>query len=219
LQTTWDPNVVVAATYRDHGSDAAPDQLAKDAVYAVNVETGASNEFLGIDASASVSWITDAGALVMYDWDDERPDRVSYRVIDPVTGNRIDTLEDAPTVQPAERTLPTLGPNSVAVSADGGIEVIALGTQSIYAFVSGSDGLTMRPIDSPEGLLAEMFLTANVFLSPDGSLLSLNGEEDEGRTRYVSAVANSGESWIGLPNNVPGEPGSGLITFVTGAGG
>jgi hypothetical protein len=218
LQTTWDPNVVVAATHRDHGSDAPADQTARDVVYSVNVETGEVHEFAGIDASKAVGWITDAGALVVYDWDDARPETVTYRIFDPVTGDQIGEIVDAPTVQVAPRTLPTIGPNSVTVSADGGIEVIALGTQQIYAFSAGANGMTMERVASPDGLLSEAFLTANVFLSPDGAMLSLNGEEDEGRTRYLLSLDEPEAEWLAIPNNVVGERGSGLITFVDGVG-
>lgn len=217
LQTTWDPNVVVASTTIDRGSDASADQAAKDASFAVNVETGAVHEFAGIDASRAVSWITDAGALVMFDWDDAHPDTVTYRVFDPVTGAQIGTIADAPTVQAAPRTSPTLGPRSIAVSADGRVEVVALGTQQIYVFTAGPNGLTMRRVPSPDGLLSEMFLTANVTLSPDGTLLSLNGEEDEDRVRYLISLDDPNATWLAIPNNVVGERGRGLITFVDGA--
>jgi hypothetical protein len=216
LQTTWDPNVVVVATRMDHGADGAGDQAARDAVYSVNLDSGAIHEFVGVDASATVGWITDAGALVMYQWDDARPDLVTYQVFDPVTGDQIGEIADAPSVQPASRTLLTLGPRSVSVSETGRVEVIALGTQNIYAFIAGADGLEMRRVASPEGMLSESFLTANVILSPDGSMLSLNGEEDEGRTRYVISLDDPNADWVTIENTVVSERGLGLITFAAG---
>lgn len=214
LQTTRDANVLVSATRRDHGSDAPPSQKDRDVVYAINVETGAVHEFPGIDASASVSWNRRAGALVMYQWDDTYPDTATYQVFDPVTGDQIGTITDAPSVQVEPRKLSTLGRNSVALSDDGKVEVIAFGTQHIYAFVAGPTGMTMRKVTSPQGMLSEMFLTANVFVSPSGTHLSLNGEEDEGRTRYLISLNDPQANWIAIPNIVVGEGSRGLITFV-----
>ena len=69
LKTTWDQDVVTVTTRKDHGSDADPDSTDIDMVYSVNVESGDVHEFPGMDAPASVGWITDAGALVMFDWE------------------------------------------------------------------------------------------------------------------------------------------------------
>jgi hypothetical protein len=68
-------------------------------------------------------------------------------------------------------------------------------------------------------MLSESFLTATIFLSPDGSLLSLTADEDEGRTRYMTSLDDPESGWTGFENIVPGEGGEGLITFVaTGPG-
>ncbi|MGH2558127.1 MAG: hypothetical protein ACRDJH_03610 [Thermomicrobiales bacterium] len=217
LQTAWDPNVVVAATHMDHGSDARADQTARDVVYSVNVETGTVHEFAGMDVSTWAGWISDAGALVMFQWDDADAETLAYQVFDPVSGDQIGEIADAPTVRVSPRTLPTIGPKSISVSEDGHVEVIALGTQHIYSFTAGADGLAMERVASPDGLLSEAFLTANVFLSPDGAMLSLKGEEDEGRVRYLLSLDDPEAEWLAIPNNVVGEGGRGLITFVDGA--
>jgi hypothetical protein len=216
LNTTWNDNVVTVTMRDDHGSDADPTSTDRDVVYSVNLETGDSHEFAGMDASSSVGWITDAGALVMYDWDDEYPDSVDYRVFDPVTGERIGSIEGAPSVQPKPRVLPTMGRNSVTISEGGKVEVIALGTQHIYAFQGGPEGMEMRRIDSPEGLLSEIFLTGNVYLSPDGSMLALNGEEDEGRVHYLMALNDPDAEWLAYTPETVGSRGQNLLTFAEG---
>jgi hypothetical protein len=217
LQTTWDPNVVVARTRGDIGPDGQPVQSAQDVVYSINVETGEVHEFPGMDVSSSISWITDAGALVMFEWLDEPSETVTYTVFDPVSGEQIGDIVDAPTTQVAPRTLPTIGRRSIAVSQDGTVEVIAIGTQHLYAFITGSDGLTMQRVESPAGLLSEMFLTASVFLSPDGSMLSLSGEEDEGRTRYLISLDDPNAEWVEIPATVV-DSELGYVTFVEGIG-
>lgn len=213
LQTTRDPNIVVVVTRRDHGSDAPANQTDRDAVYAVNVVTGAVNEFSGIDASTSASWIRDAVALVMYEWDDSYPDTTTYHVFDPVTGVEIGTISDAPSAQPRPRTISTIGRHSIAVSENGRVEAIGLLTNNIYMFTEGPEGLAMRRLDPPEGLLSSGFLTANVVLSPDGTKLSLTGEEDESRTRYLISLDDPQAGWITVPNSIVGND-HGIITFV-----
>jgi hypothetical protein len=215
LQSTWDSNVVVARTRSDRGADPQSGQTAQDVVYAVNVTTGDVQEFPGIDASASVGWITEAGALVMFQWTDQPFEPVTYTVFDPVTGSQIGEIVDAPSTQVPERMLPTIGAKSVSVSRDGRVEVIALGTQHIYAFTAGSDGLTMQRVESPPGLLSEVFLTASVFLSPDGSMLSLTGEEDEGRTRYLISLDDPNAEWLEIPTTVV-DSDPGYVTFTEG---
>jgi hypothetical protein len=216
LQTTWDPNVIVATTRRDHGSDGPQKPTDRDMVYSVDVATGGVHEFTGMDASASIGWITDAGALVMYQWDDAYRDTLTYQVFDPVTGKQIGEIADAPSVQPRARTLPTIGTSSITVSEDGRVEVIGIGTQHIYAFTVGADGMTMRRVASPDGLLAEMFLTASLTVSPDCTMLSLTGAEDEGRTRHLIALNDPDAEWLVVPNNVVGERGRGMIGFAEG---
>ena len=213
IQTTWDPDVVVV-TEMDSMTRGASSGAS---VYSVNVATSDVLEFAGIDASANASWFTDAGALVMYQPAETPGDTLSYAVFDPVTGDQIGEILDAPSVQVSPRTLPTLGPDSVSFSQDGTVEVMALGTQNIYSFIVGSDGMTIQRIDSPDGLLAELFLTANVMVSPDGTMLALNGQEDEGRSRYLISLVDPAAGWQEWVNNVPGERGRGLITFVKAA--
>jgi hypothetical protein len=152
----------------------------------------------------------------MYDWEDTQPETTDYRVFDPVTGEQLGTIDDAPSVQVSARTLPTIGTSSIVVSKDGLVEVIALGTQHIYAFITGDDGLEMRRINTPEGLLSEIFLTGNLFLSPDGSMLALNGEEDEGRTHHILTLDDPDAEWLGYTPETVGERGRNLISFAEG---
>lgn len=217
LQTTWDPNVVVAATAIDRGSDAG-EPTGQDMVYSVNVATGETHEFAGVDASGVVGWITDAGALVMYEWSDTIVDQTTYQVYDPVTGDLIGTIADAPSAQHFDRMRPTLGIRSVGVSADGSVEVIAFGTSQIFAFVRGAEGLQMQRVASPDGMLSSGFLTADLIVSPDGSQLALFGQEDEGRTRYITSLIDPDAGWTVIENTIVAESGSGPVNFVRGLG-
>ena len=60
-----------------------------------------------------------------------------------------------------------------------------------------------------------MFLTASVFLSPDGSMLSLTGEEDEGRTRYLISLDDPNAEWLEIPTTVV-DSDPGYVTFTEG---
>jgi hypothetical protein len=187
-----------------------------DMVYSVDLETGQSQEFAGMNASATIGWIHDAGALVMYEWEDTIPETTDYRVFDPVTGEQLGTIEDAPSSQVSARTLPTVGRNSISVSSDGSVEIIALGTQHIYAFVAGDNGMVMQRIESPEGLLSNIFLAGNVYVSPDGSMLALNGEEDEGRVHYLIVLDDPDAKWQSYMPETVGERGRNLLNFAEG---
>ena len=125
-------------------------------------------------------------------------------------------IHDAPSTQVTSRTLPTIGRNSIAVSDDGNVEVIGLGTQHIYAFVVTAEGMEMRRIQAPQRLISETLLTASLGLSADGSMLVLNGEEDESRTHYVVSLDDPADEWLGSTPETVGERGRSLIDFARG---
>lgn len=216
LQTTHDSDVVVVASTRDHGTDAPDNQTDRDVVYSVNVATGDVWSFEGRDASGTIGWITQAGMLVMYEPQDGYPETITYTMIDPVSGEEVGTIADAPYAETPARTLPTLGPRSISITPDGTTEVIALGTQHIYMMEVTDDGPRVRQIASP-GWYAEAFLTATVILSPDGSMLSLSGEEDEGRTRYLLPLNAQADEWVEVPSTVADDHIS-YILFIAGTG-
>ncbi|MBX3071232.1 MAG: hypothetical protein KF883_12085 [Thermomicrobiales bacterium] len=214
VKTTWNPDVIVAIGREDHGSDADPDQTAEDVIYSIDLVTGQTHEFPGMDASSVVTWITTAGALVMFEWQDTPPDLTTYTVFDPVSGMQIGEIPDGPSQQsePGQRVV--IGPDSVSASADGRVEVMSLGTQHIYVFTVENDVMSMTHLPAPEGLLSEIPLIANVYLSPDGSQLSLTGEGDEGRTRYLIDLTDPDSGWIEIPSSGVGGPGP--IGFMPG---
>ncbi|MCC6944194.1 MAG: hypothetical protein IT335_06430, partial [Thermomicrobiales bacterium] len=215
VRKTWSPNVVVVEERQDHGSDATADQTAQDIVYSVDLATGETQEFAGIDVSGMIGWLPDSGALVMYEWLDTAAELATYAVFDPVSGERIGEIKDAPSFQfEVQSRSIVIGRDSVSISANGHVEVASLGTQHIYLFAVDGDTMSMRQVPSPEGLLSEIALTANVYLSPDGSQLSLTGEGDEGRTRYLIDLTDPDSGWIEIPSSGVGGPGP--IGFMPG---
>ncbi len=215
VQLTWSPDVVIATERKDHGSDASPDQTAQDIVYSINLATGETHQFAGIDVSGMSGWTPQTGALVMYKWLDEPAERATYTVFDPVSGALIGEISDAPSFQYAIGSQTTvIGRSSVALSADGRVEVFTLSTQDMYVIRVGEDTSTMDHVPPPDGLLSENALAAMVFLSPDGTQLSLSGDGDESRTRYLTGLSDSPEGWTSIPNEIGAGPGS--IIFMSG---
>lgn len=212
LSTTYDPDVVVVSIMRDYGSDAPAEQTDRDAVFSVNVATGEVQEFRGRDASGGY-WSAQAGFLVLFEPLADDAEALTYSVIDPVSGQVIGTITDTQT-PPSQ--FPTIGPRSIAITPDGATEVIAFDTSQIYLMRQTDDGPVFRQIASP-GWYADVPLRATIFISPDGSFLSLTGEEDEGRTRYLLQLDAETDEWVEVPRTVASDD-PGYITFVEGTG-
>lgn len=100
---------------------------------------------------------------------------------------------------------------------DGDIEIMAFDSRHIYLMRTVDGMPEVRQIASPPGLLSEASLMASMFLSPDGSMLSLTGEGDESRTWWLLPLDGASDEWIEVPTTEPGE-GSEYILFVPGTG-
>jgi hypothetical protein len=145
--------------------------------------------------------------------DDTEP--VTYRVVDPVTGEEAGAIEDVSVAELQGHT--ALGRHSLAISDDGATMVVAFGSQHMYLVTLVYGDPVVLPFAAPPGIPASTNGVVDVFLSPDGSMLSLTREGDESRTRWLLHVDGESKAWIEVPSAVPGE-GPGYIFFVTGAG-
>ncbi len=77
--------------------------------------------------------------------------------------------------------------------------------------------MEIRQVDSPPGLAEAYNASANLFISPDGGMLSLTVQGDESRTRWLLPLNGEPDEWIEVPSTVPGE-GPATIFFVPGTG-
>ncbi len=194
--------------------------------YSIDVTTGEGGRFAGVDITTFTGvdvsanthpWSYPTRFLVMFDYQLEPRNAITYRVVDAVTGVTVATLDDVPLNESGYTGYPMLGPRSVVSSADGETEVIAFDTQHIYLMQVIDGEPTVRQLESPPGLPSEYPLMAQMFLSPDGSLLSLMAEGDEARTRWLLPLDGESDAWVTVENETVGSH-PGHIFFIRGTG-
>jgi hypothetical protein len=184
-------------------------------LYAVNTATRQATMFPGIDISDNVGWETPPDRfLVMFDYQAETPDALTYRVIDAVTGETVGSLDDIPVYDPRDTGYPFLGRASVAKAPDGSAEIIAFDSQHTWLMQLRDGEYRIEQIPAPEGILAETPMTLSMYFSPSGSLVSMNGESDESGTTYVLDVTGDALEWQPIAATWEG----GYLPFVPGTG-
>ena len=211
LRTTPDPDVVVATIRADHGSDAHPASTDVDKVFSVNVATGETHEFEGMELGNSISWITSTNALFMYDYIGMDGGTVTIRVHDPVSGDLVNELEDVP--NPNNAGSMAIGKNSITASGDGTTMAYTIGSQHISVVQTRNGPPVIERITPPNAARS----AATVVLSRDGSFLSLSSQGDESRTRWLLDLSAPDGDWTEVPNTVPGQD-PGYILFAEGTG-
>jgi hypothetical protein len=211
LRTTPDPDIVVATIRADHGSDADPASTDVDKVYAVNVATGETREFDGMELGYIISWITSTNALLMYDFADMDQSTVTIRVYDPVSGTLLQEVPDVP--NPNERNAMSIGKNSITTSGDGSTMVYTIGSQNIFLVQTRNGAPVIERITPPNATQS----AATVVLSPNATMLSLSSQGDESRTRWLLDLSGPDRAWIEVPNIIPGQD-PGYVFFAEGTG-
>jgi hypothetical protein len=211
VRTTTSPDIVVATVRQDHGSDADPTSTDVDKVISVNVATGETHEFEGMEIGNIISWITSTNALLMYDFAGMGPGTVTIHVYDPVSGGLIQEIPDVP--NPNDTGSMAVGKNSFTIDDDGGTMVYTFGTQNIHVVKTWNGTPIAEQIAPPNALQS----AATVVLSPEGTTLSLSSQSDESRTRWLLDLTDADAEWLEVPNEaVSSDPG--LITFIEGMG-
>ena len=186
--------------------------------HSIDVSTGETTTLTGIDVSANTyPWPYPHRFLVTFDYQLETPDTITYRVIDAVTGGIVGTIDDVPLNDTGYEGYPHLGLRSVGSSADGETEVIAFDTQHIYLMQVLNGESQLRQVASPPGVAGSHPMMASLFISDDGTLLSLTAEGDESQTRWLLPLDGDVDKWIEVPKTVVSED-PGYIFFVPGSG-
>lgn len=211
VRTTTDPDVIVATIRADHDSDADPDSTDVDKVYSVNVVTGETHEFGGMELGNSIGWNTNANALLIYDFIGMGDGTVTLRVFDPVSGALIETVNEVPNPNNTGRM--NIGKNSITSTDDGQTTAFAIGGQNIYVVTSQEDGPAFRQIEPPSAATG----MTSIILAPDGTALSLVNNNDESRTRWALDLTDPAAEWLEIDNEgVGNDPG--YIWFIEGTG-
>lgn len=200
LRATADPSIVLVD--QQWGDDLAT-MVASERVpmfHAVDVTTGEATTFTGVDISHNTDpWPYPERFLVTFEYAMDLGDSITYHAHDAVTGEMIDSLDDVPVTDPHNTGYPMLGPRAVVSSADGGTEVIAFDTQHIYLIQMMDGEARVRQIASPEGLPGDYPMLAYLFLSANGTLLSLTADGDESGTRWLLPLDGELDAWIEVP--------------------
>ncbi|HYH13058.1 MAG TPA: hypothetical protein VD789_11940, partial [Thermomicrobiales bacterium] len=171
----------------------------------------------GIDVSDNVAWAQYPHRfLVTLDPQLDQGGSITYQVVDATTGETIGTLDNIPLDDDGSPGYPHLGWRSVVSSADGETEVIAFDTQHIYLMRAGNGEPQVRQIASPPGVAGSWPAVASMFLSPDGTMLSLTAEGDESQTRWLLPLDGEPDEWLEVPKTVASED-PGYILFVPGS--
>ncbi len=217
LETTYDPEVVIVHRMANEELATEIPLGIEQRLFSVNTATGDVIEINGFDASHNTSpWIQETRFLVMYEPQIDQPETTTYQVIDAVSGEVIDELVDVP-----RATFPPdqfgLGRRSVASTDDGNTEVIAFGTQHIYLMRLEAGEPVVRRLPPPPKFGTEFNGSVDLFISPDGSMVSFTLNGDESRTRWLLPLDGEPDDWIEIPSTVPGE-GPAYIFFVPGTG-
>jgi hypothetical protein len=215
LRGTYDPDVVtVQRVQAEEVATETPDAVHW-MMYAVNTVTGESIEIDGIDVRDSYGWeLPPSRYLVLTDtWvDDTTP--TTYRVVDAVTGEEVGTLPDA-SLAPLEGHV-SLGRNALAISNDGNTMVIAFNAAQIWLLRVVDGEPEIRQLPPLPGVDVTSTAGADLFISPDGTLLSAtisgSGEGD----RFLLDLTDPGAMWSVYPSQAGTNPGA--IFFVPGTG-
>lgn len=213
LKPTMDPNVIVVDSILCEGECKLAESNV--GVVAINLETVETNRYIGQNA-ASLSWSDSNNLLLLTDPGVASPDTTTYTVVDPVSGDTVATFEDVPGIGMIERQYPLIGPKSIDVSADGQTRVVAIGVQNIFALTSDGTEHSARllPVPGRWADVVEENPTAILFLSPDGTQLSVMANGDEAQTRFILDLTDPDAEWIPVEYSAPG--GGGYILFVEG---
>lgn len=216
VRTTYDPDVVTVSRMQAEEVATETPGLVQPRIYSVNTVTGDVMEFDGVAVRDTYGWAQPpARFLVMSDGYIDSTEPVAYRVIDPVSGEEHGTLGDVTVA--TQGSFPGLGRRSLAQSGDGDTEVIGFGSSQLYLARWIDDAAEVRQIASPPGLAEASNGAVDLFLSPDGSMLSLTINGDESRTRWLLPLDGKPDEWIEIPSTVVGE-GPDAIFFVPGTG-
>lgn len=223
LGTTYDPDVVLVTRMQAEEVATETPDLVQPLIYSVNTRTGKTIDFEGVDVSQNTSpWLADTRFLVLAEthpaWMDDSSN-ITLRVVDAVTGDTIETIQGITYVD--EPGGPSMGPRGVASTIDGHVEIVAFNVLQILAMESGPNGSTVRMLPSPRPESEAYSGILTLWLSDDGTRLSLSIDGDESGTRYLLDLTDPNAEWLAVPPQ-PGavQPGYGsaFITFVAGMG-
>ena len=217
LKPTMNPNVVVVNSTICSGECNLADPETDAGVTSINVETGETIRFEGVNA-AYLDWGSAITLLLMVDPTTTYPDPATYSAIDPVSGDIVAEFTDVPGIALVPRQRPIIGAQSISTSESGNVTVVSIGLTNMFELRSDGTTHSARMLPTPGNWDfgdSGWDLTGVVAVSPQGTTLFSAGQEDEGRNRYILDLTNSNAEWITVENTVVSSD-RGFIQFVEG---
>lgn len=215
LRSTHDPETVLVTAFQVEDPIRETPTTVYHRVLSLNIQTGEMLVFDGIDISLNASpWYSDSQFLVMAA---ERPvgsGPHSFRVLDPVSGEEIGTLEGVAYVAVSSSGQPTLDTRQVVTTPNGATQAISFGPEHSYVLHQGN-GPEIAHLPTPNMEAARgLALT----LSSDGKWLSAipMGQSDD-QLRYLLDLTEPEAEWQTVPDDFP-ETLARSIFFVPGTG-
>lgn len=217
LKPTMDPNVVVVISTICSGECSLTDPETDAGVTSINVATGETIRFEGVNA-AYLDWGSAITLLLMVDPTITYPDPATYTAIDPVSGDVVAEFTDVPGIALVPRQRPIIGAQSISTSESGIVTVVSIGLTNMFELRSDGTTHSSRRLPAPGNWDfgdSGWDLTGVVAVSPQGTKLFSAGQEDEGRFRYILDLTDPNAEWITIENTVVSSD-RGFIQFVEG---
>jgi hypothetical protein len=215
LRSTHDPETVLVTAFQVEDPIRETPTTVNHRVLSLNIQTGEMLVFDGIDISLNASpGYSDSQFLVMAA---ERPAGSgphSFRVVDPVSGEEISTLENVEYVAVSSSGQPTLDVRQVATTPNGATQVISFSPEHSYVLHQGN-GSEIAHLPTPDmDAVRALALT----LSSDGKWLSAipMGQGDD-QLRYLLDLTEQEAEWQRVPDDFP-DTLARSIFFVPGTG-
>jgi hypothetical protein len=217
LRTTYDPDVITVSTMQFDEVDTETPGDVQFLMYSVNTATGESIAIEGYDARAVYWWeLPPTRYLVLSDSQTDDTTPTTYRVVDAVTGEPVGTLPDA-SLAPLEGHV-SLGRNALAISDDGDTMVIAFNATQVWLLREVDGEPDIRQLPATPGLDPDSLISADLAISPDGSLLTMTMDNGEG-DRFLLDLTDPGAAWSVYPTQASDrESDVHGIRFVPGTG-
>jgi hypothetical protein len=221
LQNTGDPNVVVAHVFEESDLASANPTVASQRLISVDTVSGEARGIDGFDVSHRMSWDSATHFLVISDTRIMNMDGVtaSFRVVDAVTGEVVGEIIGIEITQDPNGGAMDL--RSVASTRDGAVEVVAFSATQIYLLRDANGTPEVIQLPAPNATVASHVHDTGLWLSDDGSLLSLTIDSDETGTRYLLDLNDPDVQWLAAPSpDGPAVTGYGPspIYFIPGTG-
>lgn len=168
--------------------------------FQVDAATGEAVMLTGIDINNALSIFPYPDRfLVTYQPKTDLGDTITYDVIDAVTMERIDTLDDIPLDDSGISGYPNIAYRAVMSSPDGTAEIVSFDSQHTFLMRVVDGQPQVQELAPPEGILSDTPMPISMGFSPNGTFVTMTGQNDESGSRYILDVTAASPTWQAIP--------------------